>query len=340
MRTFHCDCGHRIFFDNSSCLGCHRELGFDPERLLLVSLQGDPAGPLTSASGESWRRCSNFHRYGNCNWLLAAGEEGTLCASCRLNDIIPNLERPDNLHLWTRVEQAKRRLLYSLYKLGLPLEGPAPDSPGLRFRILEDRRRNPEVFESFVATAHLDGTITLNVAEADDVSRTAEREQMQERYRTVLGHLRHEAGHFYFRRLVDSPELQAEFRGLFGDPDADYPSAVRAYYENGPPVDWPDQYVSAYAAAHPAEDFAESFAHFLHIDDALETARAAGLTADRAVAGEDWLGEWVTLAITLNEILRSLGAEDPYPFVLTEPVKAKLVFIDRLVRRPAAPRAG
>lgn len=340
MRTFHCSCGHRVFFDNNSCLACGQELGFDPACLTVVSLQGNPSGPLTSANGQAWRRCSNFYRYGNCNWLLAAGEEGPLCASCRLNDIIPNLEMPDNLLLWTRVEQAKRRLLYSLLRLGLPLKGPAPGSPGLRFRILEDRRRNPEVFESFVATAHLNGTITLNVAEADDVSRTAEREQMQERYRTVLGHLRHEAGHFYFRQLVDSPELQAAFCRLFGDPDADYASAVRAYYEDGPPANWPDRYVSAYAAAHPAEDFAESFAHFLHIDDALETARAAGLAADRSVAGEDWLGEWVTLAITLNEILRSLGAEDPYPFVLTEPVKAKLVFIDRLVRRPVVPMAG
>ena len=340
MRTFHCDCGHRVFFDNSACLACGQELGFDPARLAIVSLQGGPDGSLTSANGESWRRCDNFQRYGNCNWLLAAGEEGVLCASCRLNEVIPSLDRSGNLRLWTRVEQAKRRLLYSLFRRSLPLRGTAPDSPGLRFRILEDRRRNPEVLESFVATAHLNGTITLNVAEADDVARTAVREQMQERYRTVLGHLRHEAGHFYFGQLVDTPALQNESRGLFGDPNTDYASALNAYYEQGPPADWPERYVSAYASAHPAEDFAESFAHFLHIDDALETARAAGLTADPAEAGEDWLGEWVTLAITLNEILRSLGAEDPYPFVLTEPVKAKLAFIDRLVRRPAAPTAG
>ena len=340
MKAFHCDCGRRVFFDNSSCLACGQELGFDPARLVVVALQGDPEGTLTSADGESWRRCSNFHQYGNCNWLLSDGEQDTLCASCRLNDVIPGLDRSGNLHLWTRVEQAKRRLLYSLFKLGLPLRGTAPDSPGLRFRILEDRRRNPEVFESFVATAHLNGTITLNVAEADDVARAEVREQMQERYRTVLGHLRHEAGHFYFGQFVDSPEFQAEYLGLFGDPNSDYPSAMRRYYEKGPPADWPDRYVSAYASAHPAEDFAESFAHFLHIDDALETARAAGLTADRAVAEDNWLGEWVTLAITLNEILRSLGADDPYPFVLTEPVKAKLAFIDRLVRRPVAPKAG
>jgi len=340
MRIFHCDCGRRVFFDNRSCLACGRELGFVPERLDLVALTRNAAGELETAEGQHYCRCGNFELNSNCNWLLSPEDRGSLCASCRLNDIIPALNRPDNLRLWTRVEQAKRRLLYSLYKLGLPIEGVDPQHRGLRFRIMEDRRRNPAVFESFVATAHLDGTITLNVAEADDVTRHAVREQMQERYRTVLGHLRHEAGHFYFSRLVDTPELQAACRALFGDPCADYESALRAYYDQGPPDDWPEHYVSAYASSHPAEDFAESFAHFLHIDDALETARAAGLSADSPTPGEDWVGEWVTLAITLNEILRSLGADDPYPFVLTGPVKAKLAFIDRLLRRPTAPQGA
>jgi len=336
MKDFHCDCGRRVFFENSSCLACGRELGFVPKQLDLVSLTRNSDGELETAAGQHYCRCENFQLHENCNWLVPPEESGSLCGSCRLNEVIPALDRPDNLHLWTRVEQAKRRLLYSLYKLGLPIEGTSPEHRGLRFRIMEDRRRNPAVFESFVATGHFDGTITLNVAEADDVSRHAAREQMHERYRTVLGHLRHEAGHFYFSHLVNTPELQAECRALFGDPCTDYAPALRAYYDQGPPDDWPEHYVSAYASSHPVEDFAESFAHFLHIDDALETARAAGLSAESAAPGEGWLGEWVTLAITLNEILRSLGADDPYPFVLTGPVQAKLAFIDRLVRQPVA----
>jgi len=206
---------------------------------------------------------------------------------------------------------------------------------------MEDRRRNPSVQETFVATAHLDGAITLNIMEADPAARTAVREQMQERYRTVLGHLRHESGHFYFSRLTAGPGLLDGCRELFGDERADYSEAIERHYRDGPPADWPEHFVSAYASAHPAEDFAETFAHFLHIDDALETAGEAGLTPSQSVNGNpDWIGSWITLAITLNEILRSLGSEDPYPFVLTGPVRAKLEFIGRLVFPPAAPTAG
>jgi len=340
MKDFYCDCGQRIFFDSDRCLACGSLLGFDPERLRMVSL-GSPSGSeFLSRDGTPYRCCSNAPAYGNCNWLLDAGESQSLCLSCRLNDLIPNLDRPGNLKLWTRVEQAKRRLLYSLLKQGLPFTG----ADGLRFRIMEDHRRNPDVFETFVATAHLAGTVTVNILEADDAMRYAAREQMQERYRTVLGHLRHESGHYYFNRLVETPGLLEACRGLFGDERSDYASALQAYYEQGPPPDWPERHVSAYASAHPVEDFAETFAHFLHIDDALETARTCGLdpsqSAGDAHEGGGWLNEWVTLAITLNEILRSLGTDDPYPFVLTAPVRDKLMFINRLVRRQAEPQGG
>lgn len=332
MRHFHCLCGNRVFFDSSRCLTCGRLVGFDPTRLCMAAYVEQPG----------LRRCANAFEYDNCNWLVPEGDSHARCASCRLNEVIPALTRPGNLKLWTRVEQAKRRLLYSLFKLGLPL-APADGTGGLRFRIMEDRRRNPDVFESFVATAHLDGVITINILEADDVMRHAVREQMQERYRTVLGHLRHESAHYYFSRMVNTPELLAESRALFGDERADYAAALAAHYANGPVPDWPERFVSAYAAAHAAEDFAETFAHYLHIDDALETARAAGLAAENAMPDRDgggWLSDWMGLAVTLNEIARSLGSDDPYPFVLTAPVREKLQFIDRLVRRPAAPTAA
>jgi hypothetical protein len=335
MRKFHCDCGNRVFFDSSSCLSCGRALGFDPGRLEMVTLSVAADGSFAAADGTGYRLCSNAEAYRNCNWLLTFGEPSTLCLSCRLNKVIPDLQRPGNLHLWARVEQAKRRLLYSLLKLRLPFAGPS-GAGGLRFRIMEDHRRNPAVFETFVATAHLDGTITVNILEADDAARHAVREQMQERYRTVLGHLRHESGHFYFSRLTDTPELLAACRDLFGDERSDYAAAIEQHYQAGPPPDWSERFVSAYASAHPAEDFAETFAHFLHIEDAVETARAAGL----APGAGDWIDDWITLAITLNEILRGLGSDDPYPFVLTEPVRDKLRFMNRLVRRRAELLAG
>jgi hypothetical protein len=335
MKDFYCDCGQRVFFDSDTCLACGRRLGFDPAGLRMIAFLGTGREPLDAGDGRRFRCCGNAVDHGNCNWLLADGEQQVLCLSCRLNLLIPDLDRPGNRRLWTRVEEAKRRLLYSLLKLRLPFAGNEAGS-GLRFRIMEDSRRNPDVLETFVATAHLNGTITLNILEADDAARHAVREQMQERYRTVLGHLRHESGHFYFSRLADTPELLETCRELFGDERADYAAAIRRHYDHGPPPDWPDRYVSAYASAHPAEDFAETFAHFLHIEDALETAEAAGLDPR---AG-NWIDNWIGVAITLNEILRSLGADDPYPFVLTGPVRDKLRFMNRLVRRRAELLAG
>ena len=338
MKAFYCDCGQRVFFDNDACLSCGRKLGFDVNDLAMRTLEPLPGGSLADREGRRYRHCFNQLDYGNCNWIVPVEEPHERCLSCGLNEVIPTLERPGNLELWTRVERAKRRLVYSVCKLGLPLG----DMNGrLRFRILEDRRRNPSVLETFVATAHLDGAITINIMEADDAARLAVREQMQERYRTVLGHLRHESGHYYFSRLTFAPGLLEECRSLFGDEREDYAAALQRHYADGPPDDWPENYVSAYASAHPMEDFAETFAHYLHIDDALETACAAGLAETQSAAGaRDWIDTWIRLAITLNEILRSLGADDPYPFVLTRPVREKLEFIGRLVFRPVGPAAG
>jgi hypothetical protein len=315
----------------------------------MLALDASSNGRLTSAGGTVYRRCNNFHRYYNCNWLMPQADVENLCFSCRMNEVIPALDRPGNLKLWTRMEEAKRRLLYSLLSFGLPLTG--DNAP--RFRFIEDHRRNPDVFEEFVITGRLGNTITINIAEADDAARHAAREQVNELYRTVLGHLRHESAHFYFGLLTGSPGVLEECRALFGDERCDYAGALRAYYDNGPPGDWPENFVSAYASAHPAEDFAETFAHFLHITDALESARSglslgAGLARDNAndIAGkagfnnDDWIEAWIGLAITLNEISRSLGSDDPYPFLLPEPVKRKLRFMDRLVRQRGELLAG
>jgi len=336
MKTFHCHCGNRVFFDNTVCACCHRQLGFDPHSLDMAAMLADASSDLVTPGGRYYRRCANFQQYDNCNWLLQKQDKHDLCLSCNMNQVIPALGRSGNLALWSRMEAAKRRLLYSLLSLRLPVTG----AHALKFRFLEDHRRNPDVFEAFVATGHADSTITINIAEADDVARHAVRERMHERYRTVLGHLRHESGHFYFRMLTAKPQLLSECRSLFGDERNDYQNALEKYYAEGPAPGWNEHHVSAYASAHPAEDFAETFAHFLHIIDALESARCDGIAPEPAGDGAEWIDTWIGLAITLNEINRSLGLDDAYPFLLSSQVKEKLKFIDRLVRLQAVPEAG
>ncbi len=330
MKKFHCDCGQRVFFDNTRCLNCGLALGFDAGHMDMVSLHlADDV--LQSGDGRAYRYCANKAEYENCNWLVRADSQKGRCLSCGMNRVIPALTKPQNLQLWTRVEEAKRRLVYSLLRYGLIFES---GNTRLNFRIMEDRRRNPDVLESFIATGHLDGTITINVAEADDAARHAIREQLQERYRTVLGHLRHESGHFYFNVLARNATLK-ECRALFGDERQDYDAALKRHYAQGAPTDWPERYVSAYASAHPAEDFAETFAHVLHIEDALETARASGLVSDAAETEKSWLDAWIGLAVDLNEMTRSLGEPDAYPFVFTDAVRQKLEFVSRLVNQRA-----
>lgn len=324
MKTFYCRCGHRVFFDNTECNQCGSLLGFDPQALDIVPVDTAPG----AASAGPWRLCENRVRHAVCNWLVPAHTSAELCLACGMNEVIPNLDSPGNLRVWSRLEAAKRRLLYALMRLNLPVVATATE-PGLRFRFLEDQRHNPAVLEPFVMTGHVRGTITINAAEADDVKRHEIRESMQENYRTLLGHFRHEAGHYYFESLVPEGDSRDEFRELFGDERRDYEEALAKHYQHGAPPDWPDYYVSAYASAHPHEDWAESFAHYLHIQDALETADQSELVAPDN--GAEWIVRWMELAVTLNELNRSLGTEDPYPFVLPDPVAERLRFIDRRI---------
>ncbi|NND53500.1 MAG: hypothetical protein HKN56_00830 [Gammaproteobacteria bacterium] len=317
MKAFYCDCGQRLFFDSSSCLSCGAAVGFDPHQLNIVPVQPD------------YWSCENQRIHKVCNWLVPKDSGQQFCLSCGLNEVIPKLDNPGNLTLWARLEGAKRRLLYNLLSLNLTVTASAGQN-GLRFRFLEDQRRNPDALEDFVATGHLAGTITINVAEADNVYRAAESDAFSERYRTLLGHFRHESGHYFFKVLINNPELSKQWRWVFGDERTDYARAMDAYYEAGASPDWPESYVSPYASSHPHEDWGETFAHYLHIHDTLETAHANGVQKPQ---GDDWIAEWMSLSVTLNELNRSLGLDDPYPFVLTERVTQKLKFIDRLIRQ-------
>jgi hypothetical protein len=334
MKHFQCDCGERLFFDNTSCMNCGSSVGFDHRQQRVLGLRRLNDAQYVSATNDVYRYCRNGTEHGVCNWLVPADQTNDFCLGCRRTEVVPALDVGNNRLLWARLEAAKRRLLYSLLLLKLPLTN-ATGENALTFQFLEDRRRNPAVLETFVSTGYLGGTVTINLAEADDAARHAVREQMQERYRTLLGHFRHESAHFYFQVLVLGHDELDGFRALFGDERADYAAAMQHYYDNGAAADWSAQYVSAYASSHPHEDWAESFAHYLHIIDTLETAEAAGLTFADSGDRPYWINAWSELAVTMNELNRSLGLDDPYPFVLTDAAFRKLQFVARLVARYA-----
>lgn len=334
MRDFVCpNCGQQLAFENSVCLSCSSPLGFSLDERALVVI-GDPPGAADHAGGvvdaDRFRLCDNLH-VAQCNWLVAdtSVPGPTLCASCRLTRTRPNDADAAGLAAFAEAEAAKRRLILELAELGLPIVGRDADPHGLAFDLLSSRTDG-------VMTGHVDGVITLDLAEADDPHREQLRIEMAEPYRTLLGHFRHEIGHYYFPVLVTGDESLRRFRDLFGDPFADYQAALDRHYSQGAPAGWEDDFVSSYATMHAAEDWAETFAHYLHIRDTLDTAAAfglapAGATLDRPQvgrAGFDKIIElWLPLAWSLNMVNRSMGHDDLYPFVLPERVLEKMRFV-------------
>jgi hypothetical protein len=337
MRTFRCACGARVFFDNSLCLACGRELGFVLESQTMLALESSAGGTTVTADG-SYAKCLNYATQGVCNWLVQTDADEKHCAACRLNNVIPDLSDPERFARWAEVEKAKRRLVYTLHQLRLPLISKAEDAArGLAFDIKADEPG------ARVITGHAEGLITLNLAEADAVTREQARVAMQERYRTLLGHFRHEVGHYFWERLIRDADRFDGFRELFGDETVDYAESLKAHYakqQNGGGTPWNDQYISAYAASHPWEDWAETFAHYLHLIDTLDTAQEFGFTGrlsprtsltsvgDTALL----LEEWTELTIALNALSRSMGLPDAYPFAISPIVAKKISFVHELVR--------
>ncbi|GAB3275278.1 zinc-binding metallopeptidase family protein [Parahaliea aestuarii] len=340
MKRFRCRCGQAVFFDNALCSACGATLGFDPGSMDMLALQLDGEQWL-SEDGASWRLCSNGRDFAVCNWLVAAAGEESRCLACQFNRTVPNTGVADNAARWARMEQAKKRLLFTLLELGLPLETLA-QSPqrGLAFDFVEDERSGHGFTEGLAHTGYAAGVITINLLEADDVAREAQRQSLQEDYRTVLGHLRHESGHYFWQYLQAGGDIRGAFRELFGEESVDYAGALQAHYEQGPPPDWSSRYISAYASAHPSEDWAESWGHYLHIYDALETAAAYDLI-DQSPAQMSMprrIECWRELSVSLNELNRSAGLADAYPFVLNTAVEMKLSFVDRVIALLQTPR--
>ena len=348
MRIFTCqDCGQLLYFENVRCEKCGHALGYLPDKQAISALEPIGGGLWRAlAGGRRYRPCQN-HEFGVCNWMIRATSREAFCAACRHNRTVPDLSVPENQQLWAKIEGAKHRLFYSLLRLGLPLHNRADDgSHGLAFDFLADP---PLTHGQSVMTGHDNGLITLAVKEADDAERERVRGAMGEPYRTLLGHFRHEIGHYFWDVLVRDGRRTDDFRAAFGDESQDYGAALAAHYANGAPSDWQQHFVSAYASSHPWEDFAETWAHYLHVVDTLETAGAFGLrvrvkpgmrtklaaTVDfdpyASTAFEPLIDTWLPLTFAMNNLNRSMGQNDLYPFILTPEVIAKLGFVHALV---------
>jgi len=341
MRTFACSCGARVFFDNSLCLTCGRELGFALDRSTMLTLDPASDGVYSTAEGR-YEKCLNYATQGVCNWLIpAAGVAEKYCDGCRLNNVIPDLSDPERFARWAEVEKAKRRLVYTVHQHHLPLISKAEDAEkGLAFDIKADDGGTR------VLTGHSEGLVTLNLAEADAVFRERTRGALAERYRTLLGHFRHEVGHYFWERLIRDENRFGAFRELFGDERRDYAESLKQHY--GSSADggsaWSEHYISAYAASHPWEDWAETFAHYLHLIDTLDTAQEFGFTSRLSArtslpsvsAARVLIDEWIELTVALNALSRSMGVPDPYPFTITDAVARKLEFVHALVRETRA----
>jgi len=345
MNLFRCACDNRIYFENDHCLRCDRKLGFVPEALTMAALEGQ--GDVREAVGPEgslgkYKLCRNYAGHQVCNWLLPADSGEQFCMACRLNRIIPNLAKPGNREKWLNVEREKRRLIYDLLRLGLPFNAKR-DNPGtgLAFAFMEDQSPAKGEFVDTawaggkVFTGHANGLITINIMEADDAAREAMRQRMNEASRTLLGHFRHEIGHYYWDRLIQDSDWLPGYRALFGDERENYSSALKRHYKKGPPVDWQQHYISAYATAHPWEDWAECWGHYLQITDALETAHGLDMGVRRPVDFDELVETWIQLSICLNLMNRSMGLRDAYPFVLSNPVIEKLAFIHRVIQASA-----
>lgn len=362
MKLFQCQCcGQVLHFENSACLRCGHNLGYLPERNALIALEpGGEAEPglWSESNGEGaakdskrWRFCIN-RELGGCNWLLpalapdAAADEG-LCPACQHNRTIPDLSNEEHRALWQEMETAKRRMFYTLIRLGLPRPAPGDNHPE---PMIFDFKADEPGSEERVLTGHADGVVTINLIEADDAERERMRSEMGEAYRTLLGHFRHEIGHYYWDILVRDGGETDSFRAVFGDESVSYAESLQHHYEQGAPAGWEQSYVSSYATMHPWEDWAETWAHYLHMVDTLETAASFGMEIDPGVDEDGELSAdidfnpyrvrkiarltnaWMPLTVAMNAMARSMGQQDIYPFVLPQPVQDKLGYVHNLVR--------
>ncbi len=343
MKLFKCGhCNHFIFFENHSCGNCGHLSGFRDTDRMMLTFAPNSEYLISDREQIRYKYCKN-KEHDVCNWLIELGDSQEYCNACQLNRTIPNLENVDNFEKWRHLEVAKHRLVYQLQKLGLSLPSKLNHDNGLCFDFVEQQE------DASLMTGHANGVITILLREADSVLREQMRKQFLESYRTLVGHLRHEVGHYFWNRLVSSESnTLKEFRILFGDESLNYSDALQTYYVKGALIDWQESFISKYATAHPWEDWAETWAHYLHIMDVVETAyyfglnvnpldTAHGMTADVTFDPyvmddfETIIATCIPLFFAVNSINRAMGVPDVYPFVITPAVIEKMKFIHKLV---------
>jgi len=340
MRSFYCDhCGWLVYFENTVCLNCRSRLAYFPHAKQIGSVVRGDQQNWHSKDGNTYRLCRNYSDFDVCNWAIPAEDQNAYCASCRLNQVIPDLSIAGNQAAWAKFESAKRRLIYTLLSLRLPVASKAEHpTEGVSYEFKANLPGAP------VLTGHADGTIAINLVEADDAERERHRLALGEPYRTILGHFRHEIGHYYWDRFFQDEQGRDRFRAIFGDERTDYDVALKGHYQNGAPAGWAENFISAYATSHPWEDWAETWAHYIHMVDVLETAAGAavslispltGQPAAAIAAGESFhqaMESWFPLTYLLNNLNRSLGLPDAYPFVLPKTAIEKLRFVHQCIQ--------
>ena len=343
MKVFQCGhCNHPLFFENYTCENCGHLSGYrDLDRQMLTF---DPfrSSLLSDREKIEYKYCKN-KEHGVCNWILPKDHPEAYCHACQLNRTIPNLSDKKNFPKWQNLEVAKHRLIYQLQKIGLDLPSKMTKEEGLCFDFIA-KNNNHEIM-----TGHADGVITILLREADSVLREQARKEMQEPYRTLIGHLRHEVGHYFWERLVlNDPKVLSAFRNIFGNEEANYNNALQTYYKTGAPDHWRSGYISKYATSHPWEDWAETWAHYLHIMDMVETAHFFKLEVHSNDISENMkitstfdpylakdfdtiIRTCVPLSFAVNSINRAMGIPDVYPFIITPVVVKKMNFIHELL---------
>lgn len=351
MKLFQCtNCKNTVVFENNKCLNCGFKLGYSSYYNKIVSLDHSASSwQVEELDGKTYEYCENYN-HKVCNWLVDVLRGRKFCLACTLNRTIPHLLDDDNLEKWKHIEIAKHRLVYQLLRFRLPVVRKTKDAiDGFCFDFLAQDDL-PEDSKD-LKTGHANGVITLLISEADPVVREQIKQQMAERYRTLLGHFRHEVGHYFWDLLIrDNPDVLVEFRNIFGDESQSYADALANHYNNGPKVHWQQSYISKYASSHPWEDWAETWSHYLHLTDVLETAYNFGLSSDPKItakknlkmnAGFDpykvkdfkkIMDTGIPLLFALNSMNRSMGEDDPYPFVISKSVENKLEFIHNLLK--------
>ncbi len=327
MKRFFCSCGGELFFDSRFCIKCQSDVGFD-----IVNKQ------FECISNEAKiRHCQNGIDYGVCNWLRPVNSSTGLCFSCEFNRTIPDLSRSTNIDKWTILEAAKKRLIYTLSKLAVPCFTKwSSDKYGFVFDFIEDQRTNPDINEEYISTGYVDGIITINLNEADPVFRAQQKEATNQIYRTVLGHFRHESGHHFYNFIKYFPDILYDYQRLFeSNCGTNYRDALTNFYVHGPKKTWARNFITPYASAHHLEDWAETWSHYLIIFDSLETAEEFGLINTTYEQPDIYqkVSCWANISVALNEINRSVGIEDNYPFVINEVTIQKLGLVETLIQK-------